>query len=42
VSLEEFNRRKDQRFWHALVESIPAWDRLIEEFNAEVGAKRVH
>ena len=29
--------RKDQRFWRGLVDSIPAWDRLIDEFNAEVG-----
>ena len=25
-------------FWRRLVDSIPAWDRLIEDFNAEVGA----
>jgi hypothetical protein len=37
VSLEEFDRRRDQRFWRGLVDSIPAWDRLIDEFNAEVG-----
>jgi cysteine synthase len=40
VPIEDFDRRKDQRFWRALVDSIPAWDRLIEEFNAEVGAQR--
>jgi hypothetical protein len=37
VSVEEFDRRKSQEFWHSLVDSIPAWDRLIQEFNAEVG-----
>jgi cysteine synthase len=42
VSIEEFDRRRDQRFWRDLVDSIPAWDRLIEEFNAEVGAPRAH
>ena len=36
-SVEDFDRRKDQRFWRGLVDSIPAWDRLIDEFNAEVG-----
>ena len=40
VPLADFDRRKDQRFWRDLVDSIPAWDRLIEEFNAEVGAAR--
>ena len=40
VALEDFDRRKDRRFWQDLVDSIPAWDRLIEEFNAEVGAAR--
>jgi cysteine synthase len=42
VPIDDFDRRKDQRFWRALVDSIPAWDRLIEEFNAEVGAERAH
>jgi cysteine synthase len=37
VSLDDFDRRKDQRFWQGLVDTIPAWDRLIDEFNDEVG-----
>jgi cysteine synthase len=37
VSLEDFDRRRDQRFWQGLVASIPHWDRLIDEFNDEVG-----
>jgi cysteine synthase A len=37
VSLEDFEQRRHQRFWRGLVESIPTWDRLIDEFNAEVG-----
>lgn len=37
ISVEDFDRRKSQDFWHSLVDSIPAWDRLIQEFNAEVG-----
>jgi hypothetical protein len=40
VTLDDFERRKDQRFWRSLVETIPMWDRLIEDFNAEVGAAR--
>ena len=42
VPIGDFDRRRDQRFWRNLVDSIPAWDRLIEEFNAEVGAGRPH
>src|SRR5262249_3705011 len=40
VTLDDFEQRKDQRFWRALVDSIPVWDDLIEDFNAEVGAVR--
>jgi hypothetical protein len=37
VRFEDFQKRKDQSFWRALVDSIPAWDRLIESFNTEAG-----
>jgi cysteine synthase A len=37
VAVEDFDRRKDQRFWSGLVDSVPAWDRLIDDFNADVG-----
>jgi cysteine synthase len=37
LSVEDFDRRKNQDFWRALVDSIPAWDRLIQDFNAEAG-----
>ncbi len=37
VSLEDFDRRRNQRFWQGLVDTIPEWDRLIDEFNDEVG-----
>ena len=39
VSVEDFDRRKDPSFWKRLQESIPAWDKLIAEFNAETGAQ---
>ncbi len=42
VAIDDFDCRKDQRFWRGLVDSVPPWDRLIEEFNAEVGAGRAH
>ncbi len=40
VAIDDFDRRRDQRFWRGLVDGIPTWDRLIEDFNAEVGARR--
>jgi len=40
VSLDDFEQRRDQRFWRSLVDGIPTWDRLIDDFNAEVGAAR--
>jgi hypothetical protein len=40
VAVDDFDRRRDQRFWRGLVDSIPTWDRLIEDLNAEVGARR--
>ena len=39
VSVEDFDRRRNQDFWQGLVDDIPAWDRMIQEFNAEVGGK---
>jgi cysteine synthase A len=37
VSLEDFERRRDPRFWDELRAYVPAWDRLIEDFDREVG-----
>ena len=37
VSLEDFDRRKDQRFWREIAGSAAEWDRLITEFNGEAG-----
>ena len=39
VSVEDFDRRKNQDFWRSMVDSIPAWDQLIQDFNAEVGGR---
>lgn len=39
VSVEDFDRRKSQDFWTSLVATIPAWDRMIEEFNDEAGSR---
>jgi cysteine synthase len=37
VSLEDFVARKQQSFWRGLRELVPAWDALIEQFNADTG-----
>ena len=37
VSVEDFDRRKDQAFWRGVAASATAWDGLIAEFNAEAG-----
>ena len=39
VSVEDFDRRRNQSFWQDLVASIPGWDRLIQQFNAEVDGR---
>jgi cysteine synthase A len=39
VPVEDFDRRKRQDFWESLVVGIPAWDRLIQEFNDEVSGR---
>lgn len=42
VSVEDFERRRSQSFWDAIADSLPQWDRLIEDFNAEVsGSNKV-
>lgn len=37
VTVEDFDSRREQSFWQGIAASVPAWDRLITEFNAEVG-----
>ena len=39
VSVEDFDRRKDQAFWTGLQQTIPAWDKLIKDFNEDTGAR---
>jgi cysteine synthase len=40
VSFEEFESRRDQRFWDSIAESLPEWDRLIDDFNSEAFGAR--
>ena len=37
VALADFETRRDQAFWDDLLDLLPAWDALIEEFNARSG-----
>lgn len=37
VSVEDFDGRREPSFWQDIAASVPAWDKLITEFNAEVG-----
>jgi len=37
VSLEDFEARRDQRFWTGLRDLVPAWDAMITEFNERTG-----
>jgi hypothetical protein len=37
VSLEDFEARRDQRFWKDLQKLLPVWDKMIEEFNGRTG-----
>lgn len=34
VTVEQFDSRREPAFWEGLQASVPAWDRLIEAFNA--------
>ena len=36
VSVEDFDARRDPGFWDGLMEIVPVWDAMIEEFNASV------
>ena len=38
VAIEDFEARRDQAFWDGLLDLIPAWDAMIEEFNRRSGA----
>jgi hypothetical protein len=34
ISLEAFDRRRDQSFWDGLMDLVPVWDGMIDRFNA--------
>ncbi len=38
VSVADFVERRDQKFWRGLQSLLPAWDAMIDEFNAVTGA----
>ena len=33
TALADFDRRRDQAFWDSLLDLVPVWDGLIENFN---------
>jgi cysteine synthase len=37
VPLDDFQARRDPRFWSALLAAVPAWDDLIDDLNARTG-----
>jgi len=37
IPVEEFEARRSQAWWQELRELLPAWDAMIETFNAETG-----
>ena len=37
MSLEEFEARREQRFWDSLLDLVPVWDDLITELNGRSG-----
>jgi hypothetical protein len=37
VSVTDFDARRDPDFWDGLIEMVPVWDALIDDFNAAAG-----
>jgi cysteine synthase len=37
VDLADFGARRDPAFWNSLMDVVPAWDRMIDDFNAAAG-----
>ncbi len=37
VSLEDFEARRDPRFWSAIRDVVPSWDDMIDDVNARTG-----
>ena len=37
ISLKDFDARRDQNYWDGMMEFVPIWDSLIDEFNAVTG-----
>ena len=40
VPLADFNARRDPDFWDSLMNIVPDWDNLIDDFNQAAGASR--
>ena len=42
VSVDDFDRRKDQGFWRGTGHSVPEWDRMIEASSTRRSAAARH
>jgi hypothetical protein len=38
IALADFEVRRDQAWWDGLMDLVPAWDGMIDDFNAAVAA----
>jgi cysteine synthase len=39
IELADFDSRRDQGFWQGLAATLPAWDAMINDFNAKTGVE---
>jgi cysteine synthase A len=39
IAVKDFDRRKRRSFWEDLQKTIPAWDKLIRDFNDDTGVR---
>ena len=39
ISLDAFDRRRDPAFWNSLMDLVPKWDYLIDQFNDAAGTR---
>ncbi len=39
VDVADFDARRDPKFWNRLMDVVPAWDRMIDEFNDRTAAE---
>ncbi|GIT47564.1 MAG: hypothetical protein Ct9H300mP13_3600 [Gammaproteobacteria bacterium] len=40
ISIEAFDSRRNPQFWNHLMDLVPIWDRLVDQFNDATGTSR--